>query len=354
MSALTKYCCFLMLIALSACKGNQSTKNQITYVKNITTTTLLGDSIPMNNIYEAHKLIALDTLLIITSFNGDYFFHIYNINTFKLIKEFGKKGRGPDEFITPRITMQRLDNNLDGSDLLIFDEGRKTISSINIPDILLNKENGIKTKILPNQMMIVSDIIFMNDSIAFYTPSGDANLGRFSIYHFSTAERTFTPYLPDLGFKVHANNLYPIYATSSACVNESKNRFVAIPVLLGELDFFDLSGSYIKSTIIERVKEIKNAKYEKMIFQTPGVGYYITDLQSVNDKIYALFTIKKFPNLKNKSISEIYVFDWDGNPIEKFVLDREINSFTYDSINNRVIGYSSNNNEYPIFKYDLN
>jgi hypothetical protein len=354
MSTLTKYWCVLMLIAFSSCKENQSTKNQVSYVKNITTSTLVGDSIPMNNIYEAHKLIALDTLLIITSFNGDYFFHIYNINTFKLIKEFGKKGRGPDEFLAPRITMQRLDNNLDGSDLLIFDEGRKTISSINILYILLNKEDGIKTRELPKQMVSISDIIFMNDSIAFYAPSGNENLGRFSIYHFSTTERTFIPYLPDLGFKVHANNLYPIYATSSACVNESKKRFVAIPVLLGELDFFDFSGNYIKSTIIERVNEIKNAKYEKMIFQTPGVGYYITDLQSVNDKIYALFTTKKFPNLKNKSISEIYVFDWDGNPIEKYVLDREINSFAYDSSNNRFIGYSTNNNEYPLFKYDLN
>ena len=148
--------------------------------------------------------------------------------------------------LAQRLTAQRIATNQDSSYLLIFDESRRRIIRINILDILLNKENATKSELLPLQMLEVSDIIYYNDSIVLYCPCcHEANTGRFSIFHFYTGEKTYTPHLPTLGFKVHPNNLYPIYATSSVCVNEKRNRFVAIPALLGELDFFDLSGNYI-------------------------------------------------------------------------------------------------------------
>ncbi len=120
---------------------------------------------------------------------------------------------------------------------LIYDEGKNIVSKIDIQKILSDDKNAITSEIVPAKMDFISDIIFTNDSIAIYIPWGEKSNGRFSIYMYNTEEKYLTPYLPDFGFKVHTNNLYPIDNTASASVNKARNKFVAIPVLMGELDW---------------------------------------------------------------------------------------------------------------------
>lgn len=353
---MNKFCChtyalILLIMILSACTD---TENNIKYAGKITETNLSGHNIDLNGIFEPHRMTIIDTFLFISCLNGDYFFHILNLKTLKPIQNFGLKGRGPNEFLSPRLfNGQRIINDNGANKVLIYDEGKNIISKIDIQKILTKDKNAITSEVVPTNMDFVSDIIFTNDSIAIYLPWGEKNNGRFSIYNYSLRKKYFTSYLPDLGFKVHSNNLYPIYNTGSASVNEGINKFVAIPVLMCELDFFDLTGNYLGSTIIERVKELEYAKNEAMIFTAPNIRYYISDIQSTPDIIYVLLTTKLYPDLRNNGFSEIFVFDWNGNPIEKFILDREISTFCYDTEYKRFIGYSVNDLEGSFVEYKL-
>jgi hypothetical protein len=344
----------ILIFLLFSCNNNSNNNSKVIYVNELDSIKLHGENIRIKGIYRPSSIFILDTFLIIVSLDNEYCLHIFNANTFELIKKYGRKGRGPDEFMDPVLTWQRIADTHDGKTLLIYDSKRRRLSEINIMDLLSDSKKGIKSEVLPKEMINVSNIIFVKDSVALFSHSNEGNPGRFGLYNFKSHKTAFSPYLPDLGFKVHPNNFYPLYNTSGACVDLQKQRFVAFPCLLGELDFFDLSGNYFQSTIIERVDEIKNAKYEKLIFETPGVRYYMTDLQSFNDKIYTLCTILIYPDLNNRPISEIYVFDWDGNPIKKYVLDREIFPFSYDARNNRFIGFSNYDEEYPFISYELN
>jgi hypothetical protein len=349
---LLQYGGLLILLIFISCNNNRVDRNQTIFVKSLKTTSLIGRNICISNVFEPNSLTVQDSFLIIVDAKSEYCFHIYNTKTFKLVNEFGKRGRGPDEFINPVITSIKSENDGYRDDLIIYDRTRRRLSQINISNKISNPQYKIKSELLPKQMLNVTNIIYRNDSIALYIPYDEGNPGRFSIYNFNKESRTFTPYLPKLGFKVNPVNLYPIYATSSSCVNINKNRFVAIPALLSELDFFNLAGEYLHSSVIERCNEIKYAKNEKIIFDMPGVSYYFTNVLSVNDTIYALITGKKYPDFRNKTTSEIFVFDWDGKPIEKFLLDREIYLFSYDRNNNSFIGYSPNDQEFPFIKYE--
>lgn len=340
---------FLTLFVLSCNSAEQHNK----HVNGIPETSLNGKNIYLEGIFEPHRMVIVDSLLIITSYQGDYFFHIYNLTNHKLKKEFGRKGKGPDEFLSPRIfNGQRTIKENDSTLLQIFDEGRRTINKINILKILLDDVDAIRSEPIPSQMIKVSDIIFKNDSVIFCIPF-DTDKGRFFIYNYNSLKLRITEYQPDLGYKVHENNLYPLYNTATACLIKQNRCIVAMPVLMGELDFFSLNGEYQGSSIIERVDELKYAKHEKIIFQAPNMRYYISDIQTVNERIYVLLTIKLFPDLKNKTTSNIYVFDFDGNPIHKFSLDREINTFCYDSLNNRFIGHCVDELENPFIEYQF-
>ncbi len=348
-------CILSLSFVIYSCNVIKDNESQLHYIRNINSIIIKGENINIPGVYEPTGILAIDTLLVVISPNNDYFFHIYDIKTFNLIKKFGTKGRGPGQFIAPVFTGQKMARTPDGVNLLIYDWMRKRISNIKLLDELTIPGYKVQSELLPKQMINVSNIIFRNDSIALYIPYDEESPGRFCIYNFKSGERTFTPYVPDLGFKIHPNNLNAIYNTHSSCVNARRHCFVATPCLLGELDFFDMSCNYLGSSIIERSDEVKNAHYSKMIFETPNISYYFTDLQCYDDRIYALYTIKKYPNLDNETNSEIYVINWNGNPIKKYILDREISNFTYDSTNNRFIGYSHRleDAQSPFVKFEL-
>lgn len=344
---------FLCFIVSISCKNSRVYKNQIKYVKNIETINLEGQSINIKNIFEPNSIVIKDSFLIILDSKSEYCFHIFNANTFKPVAQFGRKGRGPDEFMDPVIINEVVNTYSPERYISVFDRVRRRLSYIYLSELLGTFDYKIKSELLPTEMLKVSNIIFKNDSTALYIPHEEGNPGRFSIYNFKNESLVYTPYLPTLGFKVHQNNLYPIYATSSFCTNKSKNKFVAIPALLGELDFYTLSGKYIHTTVIERRQEIRNAKNAELLFNIPGVYYYFSNLVSVDDQIYALILRKEYPEFSSVSNSNIYVFDWDGNPLVCFSLDREISHMAYDPNSKSFIAYSPKDVDLPFIKYDV-
>ncbi len=88
-----------------------------------------------------------------------------------------------------------------------------------------------------------------------------------------------------------------------------------------------------------------------------NVRYYIESMHSTNKFIYALnYNNYQDDVVANKSVSyqSIMVFDWEGNPIKRFILDPDyfIQSFAIDAINNRFIGYCADSSEHNIIVFD--
>jgi hypothetical protein len=314
---------------------------------------LEGQNLNITNVFEPNGMIIIDSLLFIVDSKGEFCFHVFNTNTFRPVVEFGRKGRGPDEFIDPVIINHVVNTTGRPEVLSIFDRSRKRISYVSIPSIPGNPDTIIKSENLPPEMGKVAGIIYSDDSNAIYIPYEEDFSGRFSIYDYAEENQTFTPFLPSPGFKIHANNLYPVYATSSYCTDENREMFVAIPALMGELDFFGLSGTYLHTSVIERRRELRKAREKELVFNVPGVYYYLSSISAVDDRIYVLICRKEYPDFKSVSDAQIYVFDWDGNAYIRYGLDREITQIAFDRRNNQFIGYSNSDFNLPFIKYEL-
>ncbi|MEX2567157.1 MAG: hypothetical protein WD431_14535 [Cyclobacteriaceae bacterium] len=87
--------------------------------------------------------------------------------------------------------------------------------------------------------------------------SNTENGGRFSLRDFRSGVSKINPYLPKPGFKLNEELLDPIYR-SAVVVNEKKGLVAAAPMLLGQLDFFEIDGNYLRSTYFESSDQLKN------------------------------------------------------------------------------------------------
>jgi hypothetical protein len=67
-------------------------------------------------------------------------------------------------------------------------------------------------------------------------------------------------------------------------------------------------------------------------------------LKSTNDRIYALYSGKEKQHPSNYSNAHIlYSFDWNGNPLIKYVLDCDISSFDVDAEDKVVFAIQEEN-----------
>lgn len=300
---------------------------------------------------QVEKLKIVDSVLIIVNRKGNHFFEYYNSNNFELLGKYGKSGRGPGEFISPIPTGEFYYNSEDGPVIHVYDWIRRRISYINIRESIHNKSYICKYKELPNNLRNIFGIIFDNDSIFILIPDCDGK-SRFVIYNRKSNSIKYIPFIPKLiKGGIHENNQYYVYATYGNCVSLKRQYFIAAPAGNGQMDFFDFSGNYLKTVHLQDNKYLKAAKYGKDVQLVKGFNIFYSDIQIVNDEIYALYTIIEIPDLNAIGKSKIYVFDLEGHPKREYVLDKEIVCFAIDPINNRFIGYSENENQLVMFKY---
>ena len=213
---------------------------------------------------------------------------------------------------------------------------------------------------MPGDVNDISSIIFRTDSSIAIAPSGEYEMSRFYIHKYNSGETKQVPYVPELPYPGHKNNLYPIYAHGSSCINENLQIFATTPALLGQIDFFGFDGDFLYAVMIEKNEGLKKyAALPGYVFHQP-ITFFATELKHYNNHIFALITRAYYNgSAETADNSNLYVFDWEGKPIRKFTFDQPLKAFAYDSINNCFYGYTpfkeatSLKRTTSFFKYDL-
>jgi hypothetical protein len=180
---------------------------------------------------------------------------------------------------------------------------------------------------------------------------------RFLIYKDSTNTFQSVPYIPETKFPIK-KRILPLVYRSATFVNRKLGLIASAPILLGELDLFDLNGNLLSSSIFEKrenlFKDLSNLDEKNR-----DVKYHIVQLHANENYIYAL----NYDNYQNDFVKtkkfrnqSILVFDWKGNPVKKYILDKGffIKSFAIDWNNNKIYGYCPDKNENSIIVYNCN
>ncbi|MEO9886062.1 MAG: BF3164 family lipoprotein [Balneola sp.] len=298
------------------------------------------------------SLVVVDTFLVIQK-NEEKFISIYSTKNHELLASLGKEGRGPKEFLGPELIKQIGYDEVNNSPLVyVYDYKRKNISTINVIEAIEEGEITLQEP-LPSQSNYLPYFFYKGED--FYLASPASGAGRFLIYDYDTSEITITPYIPKLDVAIPKTELSSVYR-STAYVSTEKKLIASATLHIGQLDFFDLDGNYIRSTVFDPLgSSAEELKLPSSSWKE--TRYYIEEIESKNNKIYALNFNNKVLNFNNENRPnnvKIQVFDWLGKPLKEYELnDRLINAFAVDPIHNRIYAYSPNEEKYNIIIYSI-
>lgn len=336
----------LMIIFLSNCTISE--KSKPTPVEFSSTQEIEWDTLKELPIDEIPSNIMIeDSLLIVANKEGEHLFQIYCKNSLELLKSFGNKGRGPDEFTTPELTEQVIHEE-DKPYHLVYDWNTNKITFINFQDYISDTIVVSENRELASSFR-GGDMVYYSDSLIIMAAKLEEDKGRFKIEKDNKIQTI--DYLPKLYFDVHENNRHSVYVNASSTVNPNKHKFVATANLLGQYDFFDMQGNHLHSTVINWDDSLEKSSSSESILNSP-IMHYGWVLQSTDDLIFADYT--QVSNLGEFSNSEIHILNWIGEALVRLKTNKVVSSIAIDEQDQAIYGiaYDKESFSFSIVKFN--
>ncbi len=287
-------------------------------------------------------MICLDSALIIYSHKPQNCINVYDLKSNEVF-ETGRKGKGPGELVMP---MGIDKNNLDGKSFEIYDFAKKALFLFHIDSCRTHHERTIpewyKVKDLTtyqcaflNEQTYLANGLF-DDHYQFQINDTLGNMkAQFGDYNFNPEDKNgaMNKSLAFQGpFSLFGNKL------AWAC---SSSRILQTYRLSNDYTITN-TGNHIGSFPLY-VADNRGRGYGSRFTADNAKGYL--DIATTNDRIYLLYSGKKY---KKEDMSDavksnvIHVYDWQANPLEKIILDKEIVNFTIDEAGYTIYGITHN------------
>lgn len=288
-----------------------------------------------------------DRAIVMDLHHADYYFHLFDYPDFNYKSSFGKRGQSPKEIIS-------ADNfRIDGNLVYTLDANKREVKtfvfSANRDSLLQESSFTMEESILrPLDFVQYNDELFFvpdysgenrfcqvnkEGEIVERTgniPSKNEKAIQSAKPALAQAWRSFFDYNPDNGILAMATQLGEVVEIYN--LNDSTHTVIIGPA--GEPEF-QMSGNYaIPSGIM---------------------GF--SDIRVTDTYIYTVFHGRSFKELEKQKIhidggQFIYVFDLNGNPVCKYILDKYIYGI-YIVEGNHLIWATDVNNDQPIVKYNI-
>lgn len=286
-----------------------------------------------------------DTLIFRNAeYQTDSYYLAYLLPEFKLIKKFGLEGMGPNEFDRPELTISANDDKRIG---YIYDRANGNYYEL-CNDFAIKRIDTFKD--LPYRTL---DTRFYSDSTAFYLNGGDEE------------GRMMYKYIKSKGFPgeaIHNLVLDPpgvtfFYAYDGPYgYNVSKNRLVYAYKFFREIHIMDMNGKLLRTL---KGKDGNRTRAEDGIkawmdnFEVPTYYEYCYPTDNFIYLVYNNgYTLGDFVNNKvGGTIIEQY--DWNGNPIQRFVLDKICHLQILIDEKEQKIYINNSQEDDPLYIYDF-
>ncbi len=301
-------------------------------------------------LYSPWSVIILEDHFVVTEHESDHLFHLFSVSELSYLGSFIGHGRGPDEeqgFVNQN--MRRINNHT------IIYQTINEIKSVTL-DRDKNDLSVTETFHLVNNIYNFQHVFKLGDR--FYGYEGMLGLStEFHGYNPDTDEIfEFGKGFPDLGQKLH-DGAFRFLENKRVTVKPDETLFAAAYLYFPIVRIFQSAdGMVTHDTRYEngqhfpfvRITENPSEEQKESVF----INYSI--INSTNKYVYALYvgkTVAQDKSSENRS-DEIHVFDWEGRPVKKLILGKEIFGFDVCPDDNYLIA-SSMNHPYKLFKFVL-
>ncbi len=340
---------FLILIyqlVITACKENPK---EVSFSKFPITVNLKGKAVGIKERFKGCFPNCYDSLLILTSvqgYNKQVLF--YSLNSFKYLGSAISIGRGPREITSPgHIVIDKRKGIVWCQDL-----AKRMLWRFEIDSILANPDYFPEIKSEMPGIIAILQLSVFNDNIFSYAGNNPDTLISFFNFHGKTIdslkiENKIKLYKSkELTFETKNLMAYYLFV-----INDKSGRIAIIYKYSDVIVVLDRNGNILKKILgpgrTNQIPEYGNANQ----IMTNSL------IQSDDKYIYCLYKNKKrnddltgmIPNYPN----ELNVYDWDGVPGLKIILDHPVQTFTIDYKNNRIITFSPDVDDLMVYEFSI-
>lgn len=268
----------------------------------------------------------------------------YLLPDFKLIKKFGVRGFGPNEFEEPELCISEDDDKRIGH---IYDRGNGNYYEL-CNDFTIKLIDTFKD--LPYRTL---DVSFYNDSTAFYLNGGDEK-GR-TMYKYTKSKGVPGEAICNLALDPPGVTFFLAYDGAYE-YNVSKNRLIYGYKFFREIHIMDMNGKLLR-TLKGKDGNRKREDGYKAWMDNFEVPIYYEYCYPTNESIYLVYsnenTLGDYVNKKAEEKSIIEQYDWNGNPIQRFVLDKICHRQILIDEKEQKIYINNSQEDDPLYIYDM-
>jgi hypothetical protein len=347
----------ILLIFISvfqfSCKKKSDIKNIINYSL-FKSSFKLEERTPVKSFqhFDCNRIYKLDTNYLITQFEGSEFvFHLYDQN-FTFLGSFGRKGKGPNEYLRPVYTgnYERCQN---GDIIVWITDVKKSVlykMSLAVNSNKTISSTTMKEVNLPMVLNPTNNIMVFDDGDTIIGQSNQMALGRF--YLFTPKNNLLKWFIAEPKVNVAVENYKTAYWAANYADKEN-GHIVSAMQYFNRIDVFNKEGQILK-TAINALGKIPDFSIPNKPFRPSNFRYYNKIVRYKNYYVCSSTRMSQKnyeEGHKSNKLNSGYleVFDLDLNPICEYTLNQFV--FEFAICEQGIYAIDSSSEEYPLYFY---
>jgi hypothetical protein len=290
----------------------------------------------------------VDSIAIMQHMNDEFYFSFLNVKDGKLIKKWGRKGRGPNEY--PQLSGFSISNNK----ITFLDPIKKEINSILISDILIgNNELKIQKEVYPStkDFRPRSMNVINNKKIVL----GSFEKGRFGVLDVNNKIIDYSSEYPFNYEKIRGIYRGSVFQSEMKS-SEKHSKFVIRTFSSDIFEIYQISDTCISKVFVSSFRHIPKVKEQSnrnfSVDSYKSIGGLMA--MAVSDELICFtYSSENYIDARNSGFisDEILCFDWNGKKLRKYVLPFPIRRFCIDT--NSIYGIRYHNGEQILYRFEL-
>jgi hypothetical protein len=305
------------------------------------------------------SLCLIDSFMIVSQSRQDTLFSIFGLPECKLLKCFGIKGRGPNEF---DLSFQNVTLGSVHSMVSTFAVGNhmNDIQYYKIDDILNNNFIPYKIEKLPPKLNGFQSIGYINDTIIIGAPYGE----NMQLFKYSCNRKILSIFKEyPIKFPLMNNdNKRRVFGCYMA-IDPDNSRIALSYSNIGCIDICDIRDNRKLTLSFKEFPSLtanlgidKNSKEWKPNLEQLLI--FSWDIEASERYIYVKIYNKHYSEIsdsktfKRDFVPELFIFDWSGKPVLRLRLDNFFTHYVPDRYDKYLYAIDDNF-EGRIYRYDL-
>jgi len=298
-------------------------------------------NIDKENIARIELITCNDSILIVFDIHSGKSYTIFDIKTGSCLGRFGDIGQGPNELIIGSP------GYLEKNKFTVYHTKGGYIRQYNTDSLLANVDippnkladfsirNSFFTKIIPlNDSLFLGVGAYLQENN--YIPSMSSTL-QYTL--FNSKNVVINANILTYNFNESLSFYHKaLFNQGHLCKSPNRNRFAYTLNYSSNIDFIEINDNKIIEIKLNRKRNpqlIPSGSGENSFF-TPDlknkIGYI--DVTCGEEFVYALHSDKLVTQAYSSNI--IYKFDWNGNPVKKYKLSRDVYNITVNENLNKL------------------